>query len=58
LAINSWQKAVGNSLGTPNKNKRLVVYDTDHYITKSDMVREVFACLDKYTGPVTLLSEK
>lgn len=45
-------------LGTPEKNKRLVLYDTDHYVAKSDMVREVLDFLDKYLGPVNHLSEK
>jgi dipeptidyl aminopeptidase/acylaminoacyl peptidase len=45
-------------LGTPEKNKRLVVYDTDHYVEKSDMVREVLDFLDKYLGPVNHISEK
>ena len=44
-----------NLLGTPAKNKRLVVYDTDHYVAKGDMVREVLDWLDKYLGPVNHL---
>ena len=47
-----------NLLGTPGKDKKLVVYDTDHYVAKGDMVREVLAWLDKYLGPVNHLSEK
>jgi dipeptidyl aminopeptidase/acylaminoacyl peptidase len=47
-----------NLLGTPEKNKRLVVYDTDHYVAKGDMVREVLGWLDKYLGPVNQLAAK
>jgi len=47
-----------NLLGTPEKNKRLVVYDTDHYVTKSDMVKEVLDWFDKYRGPVNHSTEK
>ena len=38
-------------LGTPEKDKRLILYDTDHYIPKRDMIKENLAWLDKYFGP-------
>jgi len=41
-----------NSLGTPEKDKRLCIYETDHYVSKSDMIREVLGWCDKYLGPV------
>ena len=43
-----------NLLGTPEKDKRLCIYETDHYVTKSDMIREVLGWLDKYLGPVEM----
>ena len=39
-------------LGTDPKNKRLVLTETDHIPTRSDMIRETLAWLDKYLGPV------
>jgi eukaryotic-like serine/threonine-protein kinase len=41
-----------NSLGTPAKDKKLCLYESDHYIPKNDMVKEVLGWLDKYFGPV------
>jgi dienelactone hydrolase len=39
-------------LGTPEKDKHLIIYETDHYVQKSDMIKEVLSWLDKYFGPV------
>ena len=41
-----------NSLGTNTKDKKLCIYESDHYVPKNDMVREVLGWLDKYLGPV------
>lgn len=41
-----------NSIGTPEKEKRLCIYETDHYVSKADMIKEVLAWCDKYMGPV------
>ncbi len=47
-----------NFLGTPEKDKRLCVYDTDHYVAKKDLINEVLNWLDKYFGPVNYQSDK
>ena len=47
-----------NMLGTPEKDKHLVVYNTDHYIPKDEMIMEVLNWLDKYFGPVKPLTNK
>jgi dienelactone hydrolase len=39
-------------LGTPDKNKKLVLYDTDHFVPKSEIIKETLNWLDKYFGPV------
>ena len=39
-------------LGTPEKDKILILYETDHYVPKRDMIKENLAFLDKYFGPV------
>jgi dienelactone hydrolase len=37
-------------LSTPEKDKRLFVYETDHYIPKRDMIKENLSFLDTYFG--------
>ena len=39
-------------LGTPEKDKKLVVYDSDHYVPKKELIKESLDWLDKYFGPV------
>jgi formylglycine-generating enzyme required for sulfatase activity/dienelactone hydrolase len=41
-----------NFLGTPVQDKKLIPYDTDHYVPKNEMIKEVLAWCDKYFGPV------
>ena len=40
-----------NLLGTPEEDKRLVLYDTEHSLPKDELGRESVAWLDKYFGP-------
>jgi pimeloyl-ACP methyl ester carboxylesterase len=39
-------------LGTPAKDKRLVVYPTDHFVPTDEFMKETLAWLDRYLGPV------
>jgi len=39
-------------LGTPAKDKRLVVYPTDHFVPADEFLKESLAWLDKYLGSV------
>ena len=39
-------------LGTPKQHKRLVVYDTDHFVPRNEYMKESLAWLDRYLGPV------
>jgi hypothetical protein len=39
-------------LGTPPKDKHIRIYETDHYIPKNEMIKEVLTFLDNYLGPV------
>lgn len=39
-------------LGTPDRDKRLYVADSDHWIPRTELIRESLAWLDKYLGPV------
>ncbi len=40
-------------LGTPEEHKRLIVYETDHWIDHREVTKETLAWLDAYLGPVT-----
>ena len=44
-------------LGSPSKDKRLCVYETGHYVSRGNMIRETLAWLDKYFGPVNQLKD-
>jgi dienelactone hydrolase len=41
-----------NLLGTPGKDKKLIVYDSDHFVPKKELIRESLDWLDRYFGPV------
>jgi dienelactone hydrolase/tRNA A-37 threonylcarbamoyl transferase component Bud32 len=45
-------KPMFDLLGTPAENKRLKVYDTDHFIPRNEYMKETLAWLDRYLGPV------
>jgi hypothetical protein len=39
-------------LGTPAEHKRLIAFDTDHFVPYNEYVKETLAWLDRYLGPV------
>ncbi len=39
-------------LGTREEDKRLVLYDTDHFVPRRERIKESLAWLDRYLGPV------
>ena len=45
-------------LGTPEKDKRLCLYETGHFVPKSELIKETLNWLDKYFGPVNHLTNK
>jgi formylglycine-generating enzyme required for sulfatase activity/dienelactone hydrolase len=45
-------------LGTPDREKRLYVAESDHWIPRTELVRESLAWLDKYLGPVELVGAR
>jgi pimeloyl-ACP methyl ester carboxylesterase len=45
-------KPMFDLLGTPNRDKKMVLYDTDHFVPKTEEIKEVLDWLDKYFGPV------
>jgi len=44
-------------LGTPQKNKKLVLFDSDHLAAKKDLVRESIAWLDHQFGQVAYFGD-
>ena len=45
-------KPMFDLLGTPDEDKSLKLYDTDHYIPRNELIKESLSWLDKYLGPV------
>ena len=45
-------KPMFDLLGTPEQHKKLVLYETDHFVPKSEIIKETLNWLDKYFGPV------
>ncbi len=39
-------------LGTPEPDKRLILFETGHIPALQDIIREVLNWLDRYVGPV------
>jgi cephalosporin-C deacetylase-like acetyl esterase len=52
LPIETAQIPAFQILGTPEKDKRQVFYETGHDIPRKEMIREVLDWLDRYLGPV------
>ena len=47
------QRPLYSLLGTPDKHKKHVIFDSGHVAPWPDVVRETLAWLDLYLGPVT-----
>lgn len=45
-------KPLFDLLGTPPEHKRQVVYETDHFVPRNELIKETLAWLDRYLGPV------
>jgi serine/threonine protein kinase/cephalosporin-C deacetylase-like acetyl esterase len=45
-------KPMFDLLGTPEKDKCLKLYNTDHFIPNNELIKESLSWLDKYFGPV------
>ena len=45
-------KPMFDLLGTPPAQKQLKVYDSDHWVPRNDMIREILGWLDRYLGPI------
>ena len=49
--IESSQKPMFNFLGTPAKDKKIIIYDAGHLVPRTDFIRESLAWYDHYLGP-------
>ncbi len=45
-------KPMFDLLGTPEEHKRSILYETDHFIPRTDATKETLAWLDRYLGPL------
>jgi hypothetical protein len=45
-------KPMFDLLGTPEEDKELKLYESDHLPPRNEYIKEVLAWLDKYLGPV------
>jgi hypothetical protein len=45
-------KPMFDLLGTPDKHKKLSLYESDHLVPKNDFIKESLSWLDLYLGPV------
>jgi hypothetical protein len=52
LPVETSQMPMFNILGTPSKDKKIIIYDTDHLVPRTDLIKETLAWYDKYLGPV------
>jgi dienelactone hydrolase len=50
--VETSQMPMFNLLGTPSKDKKIIIYDTGHLVPRTDLIKETLAWYDKYLGPV------
>jgi hypothetical protein len=50
--VETSQMPMFNLLGTPEKDKKIIIYNTGHLVPRTDLIRETLAWYDKYLGPV------
>jgi pimeloyl-ACP methyl ester carboxylesterase len=49
--VETSQKPMFNLLGTPPKDKRIVIVESGHLVPRNEFVRESLNWLDTYLGP-------
>lgn len=50
--VETSQKPMFNLLGTPDKDKKLLIYDSGHLVPRTDFIKETLSWYDKFLGPV------
>ncbi len=49
--VETAQKPMFRLLGTPDADKKWIVYDGGHFVPRDELVKETLAWLDRYLGP-------
>jgi eukaryotic-like serine/threonine-protein kinase len=50
--VDASQKPMFNFLGTPAKDKKIIIYDAGHTVPRDELIKESLFWYDKYLGPV------
>jgi hypothetical protein len=50
--VETSQKPMIKLLGTPEKDKKLLIYDAGHLVPRADLIKETLKWYDNYLGPV------
>lgn len=50
--VETSQKPMFNLLGTPEKDKKIIIYDTGHRVPRNELIKESLFWFDQYLGPV------
>jgi dienelactone hydrolase len=50
--VETSQKPMFKLIGTPEKDKKIIIYEGGHLVPKSELMKESLSWLDKYLGPV------
>jgi dienelactone hydrolase len=50
--VETSQKPMFVRLGTPDADKKWIVYDGGHFVPRDELVKETLAWLDRHLGPV------
>jgi predicted esterase len=50
--VETAQKPMFNLLGTPAKDKKIIIYDAGHLVPRTELIRETLLWYDKYLGTV------
>lgn len=48
--VENAQKPMFNFLGTPEEDKKIIIYDTGHLVPRNELIKETLAWYDKYLG--------
>jgi eukaryotic-like serine/threonine-protein kinase len=49
--VETSQKPLFRFLGTPESQKKMIVYPSGHVVPQTDFIKETLAWLDTYLGP-------
>ena len=50
--VENAQKPMFNFLGTPEEDKKIIIYETGHLVPRYELIKETLGWYDKYLGQV------